>query len=129
MPDVLAGTDIALVTLKPREVFKTVLPSKMFEAMAAARPIVLAVDGEARDTLERARAGIAVTPGDAAALARAIETLATDPAMRAQMGSAGAEFVEREFSRAEWGRRYSGILQSLAPAAARPARSTSKVAS
>ena len=61
-----------LVTLRPSDVFKTVLPSKMFEAMAAAGPIVLGVEGEARDTLLEAGAGIAVPPGDAAALADAV---------------------------------------------------------
>ncbi len=39
MADILAASDIALVTLKPAETFKAVLPSKMFEAMAASKPI------------------------------------------------------------------------------------------
>src|SRR4051794_36509129 len=69
IPDYLAASDISLVTLKRSDVFKTVLPSKMFESMAAARPIVLAVDGEARETLERSSGGLATAPGDAAALA------------------------------------------------------------
>ena len=62
IPSILAASDIALVTLKPSDVFKTVLPSKMFEAMAARLPIVLAVEGEAKETLIRAEAGIPVTP-------------------------------------------------------------------
>ena len=52
---IMAGADIALVTLKPSETFKTVLPSKMFEAMAAGKPIVLAVEGEAKRVLEARR--------------------------------------------------------------------------
>lgn len=110
MPDVLAATDISLVTLKPSPVFKTVLPSKMFESMAASRPILLGVEGEAQQTLERAGAGLAVKPGDAAELAVGIERLVSDPKLRAQMGRAGAEFVESEFSRSTWARRYLEIL-------------------
>jgi glycosyltransferase involved in cell wall biosynthesis len=117
MPSVLAATDVALVTLKPSDVFKTVLPSKMFEAMAAGRAILLAVDGEARETLERSRAGRYVTPGDAPALAAAIERLAAEADARAEMGEAGVSFVEREFSRGAWAARYERILERTVTAA------------
>lgn len=113
VPAILAATDLALVTLKPSEVFKTVLPSKMFEAMAAKCAIVLAVQGEARATLERAGAGVAVTPGDADALSRAITDLAADQERRARMATAGSEFVAREFSRRAWAARYVDVLGGL----------------
>ena len=115
VPGILAATDIALVTLKPGDVFKTVLPSKMFEAMAARCAIVLGVDGEARATLERAGAGIAVTPGDDEVLARAIADLAGDPGGRARMALAGGDFVDREFSRKTWAAAYIGVLAGLGP--------------
>jgi glycosyltransferase involved in cell wall biosynthesis len=113
VPGLLAASDIALVTLRPTEVFKTVLPSKMFEAMAAGVPIVLAVEGEARATLERAHAGLPVQPGNAAALASAILHLASDGQARARMGAAGAVFVEQEFSRRKWAERYLDVLSHL----------------
>src|SRR5262245_1880996 len=113
VPGILAASDMALVTLKPCEVFKTVLPSKMFEAMAAARPIVLAVEGEAQAVLEHAGAGIAVQPGDAAAMATAIARLASDRHESARMGQAGATFVAREFSRPLWATRYLSLLSQL----------------
>jgi glycosyltransferase involved in cell wall biosynthesis len=116
VPGILAASDIALVTLKPSDVFKTVLPSKMFEAMAAARPIVLGVEGEAQSVLDRAGAGIAVQPGDAAAMAAAIVRLAADPQERARMGLAGGSFAAREFSRSLWAARYLSLLSQL-PAA------------
>jgi glycosyltransferase involved in cell wall biosynthesis len=114
MPDLLAASDAALVTLKRADVFKTVLPSKMFEAMAAARPTILMVEGEARDVLLRAGAGIAVRPGDAWELCMAIERLGSDAAVRARMGSAGAAFIEREFDRAHWAHRYLDVLAAAA---------------
>jgi glycosyltransferase involved in cell wall biosynthesis len=113
IPDYLAASDISLVTLKPSDLFKTVLPSKMFESMAAARPIVLAVEGEAKRLLERAGAGVPVAPGDAAALAAAVERLADDRELRRRLGAAGSLFVEREFSRRTWAERYLRILDRV----------------
>jgi glycosyltransferase involved in cell wall biosynthesis len=108
--DVLAASDIALVTLKRADTFKSVLPSKMFEAMAAGRPIVLGVEGEALRVLNRATAGIGVPPGDHVALARAVARLARRPWMREQLGRAGRDFVSREFNRSAWAERYLEIL-------------------
>ncbi len=108
--DILAASDITLVTLKPAETFKSVLPSKMFEAMAAGKPIVLAVEGEARQVLEQAQAGLAVAPGDAVALARAVAKLAQKPDLRERLGTSGSAFVASEFNRGVWADRYLNIL-------------------
>jgi glycosyltransferase involved in cell wall biosynthesis len=113
VPGILAATDMALVTLKPSEVFKTVLPSKMFEAMAARCPIVLGVEGEARAMLDRAGAGIAVPPGDVEVMTQAIANLAGDPDARARMALAGGDFVDREFSRKTLAAAYIGVLAGL----------------
>jgi glycosyltransferase involved in cell wall biosynthesis len=113
VPAILAATDLALVTLKSSDVFKTVLPSKMFEAMAAKCAIVLGVEGEARATLERAGAGVAVNPGDANALSRAIADLAADPDRRERMALAGRQFVGREFGRRAWAARYVDVLVGI----------------
>lgn len=109
---VLAATDIALVTLKTSEVFRTVLPSKMFEAMAAARPIILAVEGEALTVLERAKAGIGIPSGDAAALASAIEHLSLNPEECSRLGKSGKAFVESEFNRSTWASAYLDVLSA-----------------
>ena len=85
--------------------------------MAASRPIVLGVDGEARTTLLNAEAGVAIPPADPTALADAICGLARDPARRAEMGAAGAAFVRREFDRRVWATRYLALLETVAVAA------------
>jgi len=117
VPDYLAASDISLVTLKDSHVFKTVLPSKMFESMAAARPIVLAVEGEARETLERSGGGLAIPPGNASALADAVRRLAADDTLRHEMGLAASAFVEREFGRRAWAARYLLVLDRAREAA------------
>ena len=57
MPAVLAASDACLVHLARRELFRTVMPSKIFEAAAMARPIVLGVDGFAAEVVQGAGAG------------------------------------------------------------------------
>jgi glycosyltransferase involved in cell wall biosynthesis len=99
MPALLASADIALVPLVTR--LPGAVPSKLYEAMASSVPVVLVADGEPRQILEAARAGIAVPPGDVAAIAAAIDRLASSPAEREGLGTAGrAAAVERHDRRA-----------------------------
>lgn len=91
--------DVALVLLRDRPVFRHVVPSKMFEAMATARPIVLGVLGESAELLTQAAAGIVIQPESADALAEAIDRLAANPQEAARMGASGRRFVEAEFDR------------------------------
>ncbi len=91
--------DAALVLLLDRPVFRHVLPSKMFEAMATARPIVLGVLGESAELLEQAGAGVVIPPEDAAALAGALARLAGNPQWAAEIGRKGRAFVEAELDR------------------------------
>jgi len=91
--------DAGLVLLKDRPVFRHVLPSKMFEAMATARPIVLGVLGESVGVLEAAQAGMVIPPEDADALARTLIVLAAAPDRAIAMGVRGRRYVETEFDR------------------------------
>jgi glycosyltransferase involved in cell wall biosynthesis len=72
----------------------------MYEAMACARPIILAVDGEARDLVEReAGAALHIEPENSQALADATLRLKDDPELAAQLGARGRAFVQRRFDR------------------------------
>jgi glycosyltransferase involved in cell wall biosynthesis len=113
MPAIWSLTDASLVLLRRSDTFKTVLPSKMFEAMAMRRPMVLGVEGEAKALLEAAGAGIAVVPEDAAQLADAVKRLAADPALGMGFGISGRRFVEQNFNRVGLAERYSAFLQQV----------------
>jgi glycosyltransferase involved in cell wall biosynthesis len=104
IPVLMKVADIALVLLKDSPLFRTVLPSKLFEAMAAGRPIVLGVDGEARRVLEEAGAGVAIPPESARALADATRELGASEARRLHLGRLGADYVAQEFHRTRWAR-------------------------
>lgn len=114
VPDYVAASDACLVHLIASDLFKTVLPSKIFEIMGCARPILLGVDGEARRLVEEeARAGIAFAPEDGAALARAVLQLRDDRALARKLGDNGRRFVERHCSRRMLARRYAALLGAV----------------
>ena len=94
--------------------FLKVLPSKMFEAMATARPIVLGVRGESEGLLREAQAGIAIPPEDAQALMEAIVRLADDESLRTVMGKAGRAYVTEKFNRDVLAQRMLEVLQQAA---------------
>ena len=57
IPGYISASDACLVLLRKTDVFKTVIPTKMLEFMSCARPLILAVDGQARSIVEEANAG------------------------------------------------------------------------
>jgi glycosyltransferase involved in cell wall biosynthesis len=109
MPGLLAAADICLVPLRRVPLFATFIPSKMFEYLAAGKPVIGSVTGEAAQILNEAGA-VVVPPEDSAALADAVRTLAADPDRRAFMGQAGREFAEQRHDRAALAREYRKIL-------------------
>ncbi|MGD0574166.1 MAG: glycosyltransferase family 4 protein [Anaerolineales bacterium] len=99
VPEALAAMDCGIAILKSIPLYGTTYPNKVFDYMAAGRPVVLAIEGEIRKVVEAAAAGIAVTPGDPQALACAIRKLADTPGEAREMGKRGRSFVESHFDR------------------------------
>ncbi len=113
MPEALAAADACIAILKPLDEYKTTYPNKVFDYMAAGRPVVLAIDGVMRDVVEAAGCGIFVAPGDAHAMANAICRLADDPRSSREMGLRGREYLEQHFSRETIGEKLIGMLEGL----------------
>ena len=95
VPAVLAASDALLVPLSAHPTFRQFVPSKMIDSMAAGKPVILSAAGEAVRLLELAGAGLAVPPEDPAALATAIDWLASHPSEAAEMGRHGRRFAEK----------------------------------
>jgi len=112
MPQVLAAMDAGIAILKPILAYKTTYPNKVFDYMAAARPVVLAIDGVIREVVESADCGEYVQPGDPRALADSVRRLAADPQRARRMGQAGRQYLEQNFSREEIARRLIHVLES-----------------
>jgi glycosyltransferase involved in cell wall biosynthesis len=114
MTDVYATLDLALVPLRKTELFTTVLPSKIFEIAAMARPIVISVDGEARTVVEASGGGVFAPPEDVDKMATEIVRLADDRPQAVRMGLRGRAYVVREFDREVLARKYLELLSSIA---------------
>ncbi len=113
MSQALAAADACIAILKPIELYKTTYPNKVFDYLAAGRPVVLAIDGVIRQVVEAAGAGIPVPPGDPAALAGAICDLASDAGRSRTMGLAGRQYVIRHFSRADLAQKMAALLEEM----------------
>jgi len=113
IPAYISAADLCLVMLKKTELFKTVIPTKLLEYMACERPVIVAVDGQARQIVEEAGAGVFVEPENSKELVRAILNLAKDPEHRRKMGSNGRQYIVNKLSREKTAWDYIAVLQAL----------------
>ncbi len=113
VPLFYAACDLGLVPLRDTPLFQDVLPSKIFELLAMERPILLSVDGQARQLVETSGGGVFVPPEDADSLAEAIRRLAAKPRELAAMGRSGRDFVLRHYDRAQQAVTYRGLLAEV----------------
>jgi len=113
IPRYLASVDACLVHLKRTDLFKSVLPSKMFEAAAMERPIILGVEGDSAELLTAASAGICIEPENAEDLVAALLELARDNDLRVRYGRSGREYVTRHFDRDVLANNYLELIHLL----------------
>ncbi len=113
MAQTLAAADACIAILKPLELYKTTYPNKVFDYMAAGRPVLLLIDGVIREVVEKAGAGIFIQPGDSAGLAQAILTLANQPERGKGMGSNGRKYIEKFYSRAQTAEKFMRLAEEM----------------
>jgi len=111
MPDLLAAADVCVATLLP--VFDSTYPNKVFDAMAAGRPLVLAMNGPVREIVESEECGIYVPPSDVEALADAISQLKTDACLRGRMGQNARRVACQRFDRKTQAKLFVQALDSI----------------
>ena len=114
LSELLATGDIHLVPLKAG-LGRVSVPSKTYSILAAARPVVAAIDKATAvpRILESASAGISIPPDDAEALIAALRLLLANPDRCAQMGASGRRWVETHASPAVVGLAYDKLLRQL----------------
>jgi glycosyltransferase involved in cell wall biosynthesis len=113
MAEVLAGADACIAILKPLEEYKLTYPNKVFDYMAAGRPVALAIDGVIRAVVESAGCGYFAEPGDASALAEALSKLAGDKTKARAMGLQGRKYLEENFSREKIAGQLTNLLDEI----------------
>jgi glycosyltransferase involved in cell wall biosynthesis len=95
----LTAADVLLVHLRDDPLFSITIPSKTQAYMAAGRPILMAVSGDAAAMIRDARAGVCVSPADPDALATAVCRLSgLAPDQLAQMGERGRAYYLKHLS-------------------------------
>ena len=113
IPAFLAAADACLVPLRNKEVFKSAIPSKMFEAMTAGRPVILSIEGEAKEILLSSQAGLAVPPEDPRAMVDAILKLRNEPSLCQSLGRNGRQAVLDKYQRRTEAAKYLDLLGAL----------------
>ncbi len=112
MPGLIALCDTALVQLKDTNILGSAIPSKLFEAMALGKPVLLAApEGEAAEIVKKTGSGIHIRAGDSEALAEGIRTLQrSDRLARIAENSLQAS---KHFSRESQSRKFLQVCQDV----------------
>ena len=108
IPSIIASMDVAVIPL--RKAIRGSVPSKIYEAMASSIPVLLVANGEAREIVEKAGAGVAVDPGNIDELARAVRELTRRPEWRGRMGRSGRQATEDSYDRTKIIKTFETVL-------------------
>jgi glycosyltransferase involved in cell wall biosynthesis len=113
VPGLYAAADACLVPLRDVPIFETFVPSKLFEVLAAGRPVIGAVRGEAREILARSGGALLVDPERGDQLANAVDCLRRDPTLANQLAQRGRAFAQQHYDRDRLASRYLDLLREV----------------
>ncbi len=113
MNQTLAAADACIAILKPIEMYKTTYPNKVFDYMAAAKPVLLLIDGVIREVVEKAECGVFIQPDNAQALANQLKIMQNEKKATTHMGGNGRNYVKEHFDRATLAAKMESIFQEL----------------
>ncbi len=109
----VAGCNACLTIYAGTNKEQTWSPNKMFDALAAGRPVLINVPGWLGETIEKNGCGRQVDPHRPEALADALEELAGDPGLCQEMGRNSRALAEREFARDILVERLEQVFRSV----------------
>lgn len=113
IPDFCNASDICTAVLKKVDTFKTVYPNKVFDYMSCAKPILLGIDGVARELIEESKSGYYVDPENPKEFAEKVLKLKEDPSLSKELGGNGLKFVTENFSREALAEQYVNVLEEV----------------
>lgn len=112
MPGIVAGCDVCLTIFRGGK-NPTWSPNKLFDSLAAGKPIVINTGGWLRETVERSGCGRFVAPDRPEALADALVELSRNPELCDEMGRNARSLAERQFDRALLAARLEALLIAI----------------
>ncbi|MCR4819795.1 MAG: glycosyltransferase family 4 protein [Elusimicrobiales bacterium] len=114
IPEWINSCDVTLAHLKKTELFKTVIPSKIFESAACAKPILMGVQGNAAEIIDKAEAGISFEPENPSALIDALLKFYNDRNLLRKAGENAANNIAAVHNRDRQAKDYIEIIKDKA---------------
>ena len=111
VPEYLGLMDVSLVNLRRSETFTTVIPSKIFEAAAMEKPILLGLEGETKDIIEKYGAGVCFVPEDQDSFYQMLNKIRSPEIY--ESAKEGARRLIRDFDRLQIARQMLNCLKSV----------------
>jgi hypothetical protein len=115
VPRYLSICDISLAPLKKEDNFKTVIPSKIFEASAMRKPTLLGVEGQAQEIIETHNAGLCFEPENEDDFITKVLQLKNDPALYSIL-QLGCDSLASAYDRKKLARKMLNKINSIAEA-------------
>ncbi|WP_046174530.1 glycosyltransferase family 4 protein [Domibacillus indicus] len=113
VPDFCNASDVCTAVLKKVDTFKTVYPNKVFDYMSCARPILLGIDGVARELVEESGSGYYVDPENPLDFKEKILSLYHNEQLQKHLGESGLSYVREHFSRESLALKYIQKIEEL----------------
>lgn len=107
------ASDLMMVLLDEIDLFRCTIPSKVFDYMAAGKPVITNVNGELKEIIEHNNTGIYFTFKDKNMLFKSLNKLYSDKQLREQMGNNGKLLVFKQFRRAELADKAIELIETL----------------
>jgi glycosyltransferase involved in cell wall biosynthesis len=104
--------DASVIHLRDSELFRSVIPSKLFECMAMGIPVLLGLEGESASLVQREGVGLLFKPQSASDLCRQVISIAEDDALRSRLSQAAINTAP-SFDRSKLARRMLWHLEKL----------------
>jgi len=113
MPLFWASSDASMVLLKKTDLFKTVIPSKIFESMAMEKPIILGVEGESKEIIERSESGLCIEPENSNELLKTVLHLYEHREECARLGYNGRKYAMQHHDRSVLAHQYKLLMEKV----------------
>ena len=106
----LASADLGIIPLKKKDLFKGALPSKIFDCMACKLPIILGIEGEAKELIENSETGICYEPENVDDLVAKILYLKENNLLLKKFSENGRKTVSEKFNRMKLAEKLEEII-------------------
>ncbi|WP_342388772.1 glycosyltransferase family 4 protein [Salinicoccus bachuensis] len=113
MPDFCNTSDLCTAILQNNSTFRTVYPNKIFDYMSCKKPVLIGIDGIAKELVVNNNAGVYVNPDNMNEMVDKILTLKNNPSLLEEMGNNGYEFVINNFQRQKLADKYVEAMEEV----------------